>query len=154
MSTQLFVRSVFTLLSSMCTISGIVSKARSLGYTSVALTDRNVLSGAMAFKKECERQGIRAIYGLELDYSFDERTFSCVLYARNDEGFSNLMKLSSLINTTDNKIVDTDTLNSYRNGCFLVLLSDSMPLTYAVDKNDDIAGCLEKIGRASCRERV
>ncbi|MBR2577691.1 MAG: DNA polymerase III subunit alpha, partial [Erysipelotrichaceae bacterium] len=144
MSTQLFVRSVFTLLSSMCTIGSIVSKARSYGYSSVALTDKNVLSGAMAFRKECQKQGIKAIYGLEIEYTLDERVFSCVLYARNDEGFRNLMKLSSLINTRDEKTISTDILNEYRNGCFLVLLSDSMPLTYTVDKKEDIGSCLER----------
>ena len=144
MSTQLFVRSVFTLLSSMCTIKGLVSKAREYGYKAVALTDRNVLSGAMAFKKECEKQGIKAIYGLEIETELDERVFSCVLYAKNDDGYRNLMGLSSHINTVDKKVVDTETLNRYRSNNYLVLLSDDMPLTYAVDKNEDCEACFRR----------
>ena len=127
----------------MCTIKGIVSKAKDYGYKSLGITDRNVLAGAMAFKKECEKEGIKPIYGMEFDVEIDERIFTCLLYAKNDDGYLNLMGLSSYINTND-KVVDVEILNKYRKNNFLVLLSDSMPLTYTIDKNLDVDECLKR----------
>ncbi|MBR3228210.1 MAG: PHP domain-containing protein, partial [Erysipelotrichaceae bacterium] len=144
MSTQLYVRSIYTLLSSMCTVQGIVKKAKAFGYAAVVLVDRNVLSGAMAFRRECEKEGIRPVYGMELDVEADERVFPVVLYARNDEGFTNLMKLSSHINTKDLKTVDPDTFRSFTPGNIVMLLSDAMPLTSALDRGDDIRRCLDR----------
>ncbi|MBQ1289395.1 MAG: PHP domain-containing protein, partial [Erysipelotrichaceae bacterium] len=144
MSTQLYLRSIYTLLSSMCTVKGLAEKARSFGYDALALVDRNVLSGAMVFKKECAKAGIKAIYGMETDVEADDRIFPVVLYAADDEGFTNLMKLSSHININDLKTVAPDTLKRYLPGNIVLLLSDAMPLTYAIDRNSDIEGSLER----------
>ena len=138
MSCPLYIRSVYSLLSSMCTIDGIVSYGRKYGYTHLGLVDRNVLAGAMSFKKACKKAGIHPIYGLEFELRVEDRTHVVVLYARNDTGFSNLMKLSSHICTQDDKTVSIDLLNRYREDCNLVLLSDDMPLTYAADRDLDL----------------
>ncbi len=51
----------------MCTIEGIISYAKKYGYDHLGLVDRNVLAGAMSFKKACEKADIVPIYGLEFD---------------------------------------------------------------------------------------
>lgn len=137
MNVQLYVRSVYSLLSSMCTVSGMVKKAKEYGYSSLALVDKNVLSGALAFKKEAIKNNIKPIFGLEFEIEVNERILTCLLYAKNDDGFLNLMGLSSYINTNDNKVIGLDVLNKYRSNNFLVLLSDSMFLTFAIDKGED-----------------
>ena len=142
MGSPLFIRSVFSLLSSMCTIEGIIEYGKKYGYTSIGLVDKNVLSGAMPFKKACEKAGIKAVFGLEFEINIDERNFEMVLYAKNDDGFKNLMALSSYICTGDDKVIDIETLNKYRKNNILCLLSDSMPLTYAVDKQMDLEDAL------------
>ena len=122
MGCPLYIRSVYTLLSSMCTISKIISKAKEYGYASVGLVDRNVLSGSMAFKKEALKNGIKPIFGLEFDIEIDSRIYTMLLYSKNDDGFKNLMSLSSYINTSENKVINIDILNEYRNNNYLVLL--------------------------------
>ena len=144
MSCPLYIRSVYTLLSSMCTIEGIVSYGKKYGYKALGLVDRNVLAGAMPFKKECLKANIKPIFGLELRIKAMDREFDVVLYAKDDEGFKNLMGLSSEICTSENKVVDIETLNKYRSHNILCLLSDDMPLTYAVDKKLDLNDMLIK----------
>lgn len=134
MSCPLYIRSVYTLLSSMCSVENIVYYGKKYGYTSLGLVDKNVLAGAMSFKKACQKDNIKPIFGLEFEINVQDRMYSAVLYAKDDEGFKNLMKLSSLICTGDNKVIDIDTLNKYKDHNILCLLSDSMPLTYAIDK--------------------
>ena len=144
MSCPLYIRSVYSLLSSMCTIEGIISYGKGYGYEALGLVDRNVLAGAMSFKKACEKASIKPVFGLEFDLRLEERVYTMVLYAKDDEGFKNMMGLSSYINTRDEKIIDLKTLDSYRDHCFLCLLSDNMPLTYAIDRGLDAKEMLEK----------
>ena len=143
MSCPLYIRSVYTLLSSMCSIEGIVSYGKKYGYKALGLVDRNVLAGAMSFKKECVKAGIKPVFGLEVQISALDRTFDVVLYAQDDEGFKNLMKLSSKICTSQETIIDVETLNNYRKNTILCLLSDDMPLTYAIDKKLDLNEMLD-----------
>ena len=142
MSCPLYIRSVYTLLSSMCSIEGIVSYGKKYGYNALGLVDKNVLAGAMSFKKECQKANIKPIFGLEFEINVLDRTFDVILYAQDDEGFKNLMGLSSYMCTTNNT-VDIDTFNKYRDHNILCLLSDSMPLTYAVDKKMDLVEVLK-----------
>ena len=138
MSCPLYIRSVYSLLSSMCSIEGIVSYGKKYQYKALGLVDRNVLAGAMSFKKECLKANIKPIFGLEFEINAMDRDFDAVMYAKDDEGFKNLMGLSSKICTSENETIDVETLNKYRGHNVLCLLSDSMPLTYAVDKKMDL----------------
>lgn len=144
MTTPLFIRSYYSLLSSLIPINQLVNKARENGYTAVGLVDKNVLAGAMTFKKECEKAGIKPIYGLEVEIDVLDRLFSTVLYAKNDNGFKNLMALSSYVCTSNNNKIDEAVLKKYQSDNFIVLLSDDMPLTSVIDKNGDIDECLTK----------
>ena len=144
MASQLYIRSVYSLLSSMCSIEGIVYYGKKYGYSHLGLVDRNVLSGAMAFKKACEKAEIRPVFGLEFDILADDIKYSVVLYAKDDEGFKNLMGLSTYINTNEDKVIDLNILNKYRGHNLLVLFSDDMPLTSAIDKGEDIIATTER----------
>ena len=58
MASLLYVRSVYSLLSSMCTIPRRVKMAKEKGYSSIGLVDKNVLSGAMSFYNECLKENV------------------------------------------------------------------------------------------------
>ena len=143
MASPLFVRSVYSLLSSMCSIESIVSKCVEFGYKSCAIVDKNVLSGAMSFKKACQQNSIKPIFGLEFTVLVDERETSMMMLAKDDEGYKNLIGLSSLICTSNTKVISLDTLNNYRKGNILVLFSDTMPLRIAVEKKADLQESLK-----------
>ncbi|MBR4422179.1 MAG: DNA polymerase III subunit alpha, partial [Erysipelotrichaceae bacterium] len=144
MSCPLYIRSVYSLLSSMCSIEAIVSYGKQNGYQALGLVDRNVLSGAMPFKKACQQANIKPIYGLEFSLTYNERKHDMILYAKNDRGFRNLMGLSSFICTQKLDSIDIDTLKEYHEENVLCLLSDDMPLTSAIDRRENIEDELRK----------
>lgn len=90
----------YSLLQSTNTVPKLIEKARARGYDSVALTDRNVLYGAVAFYNEAKRQGIKPVIGLTVVLSgmfFKEEPSELVLIAKDHTGYQNLMKISSLL---------------------------------------------------------
>ncbi len=143
MKSLLYVRSVYSLLSSMCSVEDIISKCLEYGYTSCALVDKNVLAGAMVFKKACQANNIKPIYGLEVDTLCNGIETPVMLLSKNDEGFRNLMKLSSLICTQSDKVIGTDVLKKYSENNVIVLFSDTMPLRIALEKKSDSSAALK-----------
>lgn len=142
-STPLFVRSSFTLLSSLNSVSSIVENAIRYGYDSVALVDRNVLSGAMTFRKECAKRGIRPLFGLEFTVLADERKYQMMFLARDDEGFLNLMKLSTYL-SSGHDCISVSEIGEYRNHNFLILFSDDCPLSVSLEKMEDGMSALKR----------
>ena len=97
MTTHLFVRSCYTLLDSTIRIPQLVSTAKKYGYKSVALTDHHVMHGVARFLHECKKEGIHPIIGLEVDVFYHEQKVPFLLLAKNNKGYTNLMKLSSIL---------------------------------------------------------
>ncbi|MBO7703196.1 MAG: DNA polymerase III subunit alpha [Solobacterium sp.] len=95
MTVHLMVRSCYTMLGSTIRLPELVKTAKELGYDSLALTDRNVMHGTAAFSHLCEAEGIKPIFGLELDVEMESETVPFLLLAETNQGFTNLMRLSS-----------------------------------------------------------
>ena len=143
MSVHLHVRSCYTLLQSTLTISKIVAAAKRCGYTAVALTDKHVMHGAMAFYHACKKEHITPIFGMEVDVLEQEELYGFVVLAKNDAGYQNLLKLSTWLNTGfgyarllckglhcfDKRRSESDG-NSYRKG----RAGSSVPLAEAVQE--------------------
>jgi DNA polymerase-3 subunit alpha len=108
----------YSLLSALPKIDPLVKKAKSLGMTSLALTDYNNMYGTIEFFKACEKEGIKAIIGAEYSLKYEERTFKIVLIARNLAGYKNLMRITSLINVEDplHPTLTEDILLTYKEG--------------------------------------
>ncbi len=64
-------------------------------YRTLAITDKNVLSGAAEFYRICMSEKIQPIIGLNLTYQFQERHYELLLYAKDRIGYQQLIKLSS-----------------------------------------------------------
>ncbi len=92
---HLHVNTEFSLLKSACKIEKLVRKAKKLNYSALAITDRNVMYGVVPFYKACLREGIKPIIGLELSV-LTPSTRTVILLAKNNKGYQNLMKLSSI----------------------------------------------------------
>lgn len=85
------VKTSYSLLSSLNHIKKIVCLAKEYGYTSLAITDENNMYGVMEFYKECRKENIKPIIGIELGVD----DFYILLYAKDYNGYKNLIKLIS-----------------------------------------------------------
>ena len=86
----LYVKSNYTFLSSMVKIDKLVKKCVENNITEVALCDNNMIA-TMYFYKECQKNNIKPIIGLEL-----ELDGKILLYAKNYNGYKNLLKIVTL----------------------------------------------------------
>lgn len=65
MFTHLHVHTAYSFLDGYCHIPKLVSRAKELGMTSLAITDHNHMGGIYEFQKECQKQDIKPILGFE-----------------------------------------------------------------------------------------
>src|SRR5215218_9252039 len=98
---HLHVHSEYSLLDGACKIDQLAARAAELDMPALGLTDHGVMNGAVEHYKACKANGIKPILGLEA-YLVDDRRAEgraernhLTLLATNDEGFRNLVKLTS-----------------------------------------------------------
>src|SRR5262249_13947416 len=84
-------------------ISGMVERAAQLAMPALALTDHGSVFGAVEFYQEARKAGVKPILGMEAYVTRGRRqdrtrdtAHHLVLLARDEPGFRNLMRLSSL----------------------------------------------------------
>lgn len=120
---HLHVYSSFSLLSATAKIENLVKNAKEKGFSAIALTDQNVMYGTFAFYKECLKQGIKPIIGLTVDVMSvleEDRSYPLVLLAKNQEGYQNLLKISSVVGTKSQEGIPTKWLKAYSRGLFAI----------------------------------
>lgn len=126
---HLHVVSSYSFQNSTIRIPSLVAKAKEIGIQALALCDHHVMYGALEFKKACEKDGIKPIYGLEITVHLNDYEFPLVLLAKNTHGYFGLVKLSSLISTSPNEMIDFYELLPYKNDLF-ILLSGEQNIIY------------------------
>ena len=105
MFTHLHLHTQFSLLDGACRLSELVSRAKELGMTSLAITDHGNMYGAVDFYRECKKQGIKPIIGCEVYVakksrfdktgSVENETDHLVLIVKNEIGYKNLINMVS-----------------------------------------------------------
>ncbi|TFE27834.1 DNA polymerase III subunit alpha [Cohnella luojiensis] len=103
---HLHVHSEYSLLDGAARIKEMTARAAELGMKSLALTDHGVMYGAVPFYKACLEHGIKPIIGMEAYITAGSRhdkqsrkeqpTYHLTLLAKNEKGYRNLMKLTSI----------------------------------------------------------
>lgn len=103
--THLHVHTEFSLLDGSAKIKELVARCKELGMDSLAITDHGVMYGCIDFYKACKAEGIKPIIGCEVyvasksrfdkDTSEDNFYYHLVLLAKNQLGYSNLIKMVS-----------------------------------------------------------
>jgi DNA polymerase III subunit alpha len=101
---HLHVHSEYSLLDGACKIDALAARAAEFGQPALALTDHGVMNGAIELQTAAKKHGIKPIVGCEIYFTDDhvraqtekvERNHLTLL-AETDEGYRNLVKLSSL----------------------------------------------------------
>lgn len=100
--THLHLHTEYSLLDGLNKIKTLAKKIKEYGMESVAITDHGNMFGAIEFYKAMKAEGIKPILGMEAylhnaeDISDkNNQRFHLCLYAKNLEGYKNLMYLSS-----------------------------------------------------------
>ena len=81
---------------SLIDIDKALEKAKEMGYKTVGLADYNRMHGVIKFYQKCLSLGIKPVIGLELTVKLDStQEQNIILYARDNIGYGNLIKISS-----------------------------------------------------------
>lgn len=100
---HLHVHSEFSLLDGLGKLDHLINRAKTLGMTTLALTDHGAMYGSFKFYLKAKAAGIKPILGVETyvarrshldkEGKIDTDPYHLVLLAQNDMGYRNLMKL-------------------------------------------------------------
>ncbi len=146
---HLHVHSEYSLLDGACRIEPMLDKIKSMGQTSVAITDHGVMYGIIDFYKAALKKGIKPVIGCEVyvaprsrfdkTHGIDSERYHLILLCKNNEGYKNLIKLVSegWVNGFYTKPrVDRDILEKYHEG--LIALSGCLAgeVSRALQHND------------------
>lgn len=154
--THLHVHTEYSLLDGACRIPRLVSRAKELGQTALAITDHGVMYGVIDFYRECKKQGIKPIIGCEVyvaprsrfdkTFELDREYYHLILLCENETGYRNLMKMVSLAFTDgfyNKPRIDYELMEHYHEGliCLSACMSGEVPKRIL---SDDDNGALEK----------
>lgn len=122
---HLRVQSSYSMLQSALKIEQIVERCKKLSMPAVALTDRDNLFAMLEFSITACKAGIQPIHGALLNLEDNGNYGEILLLAKDQIGYSNLLKLVSQIytdpNITNDHHISFNTLEKYQEG--LILLS-------------------------------
>jgi DNA polymerase III subunit alpha len=120
---HLQVKSAYSLLSSAARLDKLVKKAKELKFSAIALTDYHVMYGAIAFYKLCQENGIKPILGMTVTIKDEQHDadMTVVLLAESNEGYQNLLKISSAIQTKSPEGLPDRWLKSYHSGLIAII---------------------------------
>ncbi len=147
--THLHVHSEYSLLDGACRLNPMLDKIKSMGQTSVAITDHGVMYGVIDFYKAAKAKGIKPIIGCEVYvaprsrfdkvHGLDSERYHLVLLCKDNEGYKNLIKLVSegWVNGFYTKPrIDKEMIEKYHDG--LIALSGCLAgeVSKALQRND------------------
>ena len=102
---HLHVHTEYSLLDGFARIKKLVSRAKELNMSAIAITDHGCMFGAIDFFKVAKKEGIKPIIGCEVytaprsmkdkDPNYDKSQGHLILLAKNMTGYKNLIKLVS-----------------------------------------------------------
>jgi len=106
------VKTTYTFLSSVITIDDLINYAKVNNLDSLFICDKNMY-GVMEFILKCQSNNIKPIIGVDFD--------NYLLFAKNYNGYQNLMKLTTLKST---KTLDESDYIEYSNDLICVVIND------------------------------
>lgn len=102
---HLHVHTAFSLLDGSARVDELVKRAKSMGQTSIAITDHGNMYGVIDFYKAAKSQGVKPIIGCEVYVAtrtrfdrqpkLDDSQYHLVLLAKDERGYQSLIKLVS-----------------------------------------------------------
>ena len=145
----------YSLLDGLTKIPELVGFVKEQGMDAVGMTDHGTLSGTIEFYKECVANEIKPLIGIEAyiaarrhtdkDPQKDKNRYHLVLFAMNNTGYQNLMRLSTIANLDGFYYyprIDHDLLEKYNEGIIVLSACLGGEIGSAL-KNNDYAAAKE-----------
>lgn len=123
--THLCTRSYYSLLDGTMSVEELVGLAKENGMKSLALSERHVLYSALEFQLECDKQGIKAIFGLEITIRDHEDEFDSLVLAKNQKGYEGLISFSKLL--LDQGYIEYKDLDPFQDNLVFIVYSEKGP---------------------------
>ena len=134
----LLARSHYSMMQGTGSVERLCRRAAVLGYTKLALTDRDNLCGMWRFIQACEAEGIEPVIGAELTDPVSDSSAVCLV--KNAAGYRNLCRVITRRHTCTGFCLKTD-LPLYAEGLVL-LTGDPDFLLHWHQRGMDTAACL------------
>ncbi|HSX47375.1 MAG TPA: DNA polymerase III subunit alpha [Patescibacteria group bacterium] len=119
----------YSLLDGLTKVPELIPQIKDQGMSAVAITDHGTMSGTIEFYKECQKNKIKPIIGIETyvaarkltdkEANKDKPNFHLTLLAMNNVGYQNLMALSTIANLEGfyyRPRIDHDILSDHNEG--------------------------------------
>ncbi len=165
---NLHTHSHYSLLEALPNVENLVAAAKADGQTALALTDNGNMYGAIDFYKECVKQELKPIIGVDFyvaprtrfdkEHRVDDRHSRLILLAQNDAGYHNLIRLvsqSHLEGFHDRPRIDRELIEQYREGLIAILPAFAGAHTHAlkdgnIDRAQEIVAWHARIFSENC----
>jgi len=156
---HLHTHSHYSLLDGLGTIDKLVAKAKESDMPALALTDHGVMYGAVEFYQKMKAAGLKPIIGVEAYVApnkhtdkrpkVDERPYHLVLLAKNNQGYNNLLKLTSIAHLDGyyyKPRIDWDLIEKYHEGLIALTacFGGEVPRNIINNKKDKAIEALKK----------
>ncbi|HNP75040.1 MAG TPA: DNA polymerase III subunit alpha [bacterium] len=156
---HLHTHSHYSLLDGLGKIDELVRQAVDFGMPALALTDHGVMYGAVEFFQKATKAGIKPIIGLEAYVArnghlnkrakIDEKPYHLVLLAQNEQGYRNLVKLTTIAHLAGfyyRPRIDWELLTQHHEGliCLTACLAGELATNII---NNDLDSAREMVGR-------
>lgn len=123
----------YSLLDGLTKVPALIDYVKESGMEAVAMTDHGTLSGAVEFYSAAKAGGIKPIIGMETyvaarthtdrDPAHDKQYYHLILLAMNNQGYQNLMKLSTIAHLEGfyyKPRIDRDLLKQHNEGIIVL----------------------------------
>ena len=117
---HLQVYSCFSFQNSTILIKDLIEDAKKKNIKALALCDDNNMFGTLEFSEECLKHGIKPIFGLEASVRIDGEIYPFFLYAIDDVGYFDLVKICCDININEDRSIDLDSLSLYKEHLYIM----------------------------------
>ena len=117
---HLQIKSAYSFQESTLLINALIDNAKSKHIQALALTDDNNMYGAYEFYEACKKASIKPILGVNASILFNDELIHLLLYARDDVGYKDLVRIVSDINLNENKAITLKALSNYRDHLYVV----------------------------------
>ena len=146
---HLHTHSHYSLLQALPKTKALVKAAIDRGMSALALTDAGNMYGTIDFYKECQKQGIKPIIGVDFyvavrtrhdkEPRIDNRRSRLVMLAKNQDGYKNLIKLvttSSIEGFYYKPRIDKELIEKHKEGLVVISPSFSGDVAQALKANN------------------